>query len=221
MRLGGKENPMATLYYYPSNASMAPHMVLEEIGAPFELRSVDRENNAHKDPAYLRLNPNGVIPTYVDGELVLFEAAAICLHLADTNPDAGLAPALGTAERAQFYKWLIHLTNTVQATLLHYFYPDRLADNATSAAVVKARAEAQIGAMFDRIEAALAANGPYLLGARFSAADLYLLMLARWTRGMKNPARNRPATRRLLGRLIERPAVQRAFATEGISAPLF
>ena len=152
---------------------------------------------------------------------MLFEAAAICLHLVDTNPSAGLAPALATAERAQFYKWLIHLTNTVQATLLHYFYPERLADNAASAAVIKTRAEAQIGEMFDRIEAALAAGGPYLLGARFSAADLYLLMLARWTRGMKKPARERAATRRLLDRLIGRPAVQRAFATEGIAAPLF
>jgi glutathione S-transferase len=212
---------MATLYYYPSNASMAPHMVLEEIGAPFELSRVDRENNAHKGPAYLRLNPNGAIPTYVDGDLVLFEAAAICLHLADTNPEAGLTPALGTAERAQFYKWLVHLTNTVQAELLTYFYPERLVDDPASAAVVKAHAETRLGEMFDRIEAALAAGGPYLLGARFSAADLYLLMLARWTRGMKNPARNRPALRRLLDRLIERPAVKRAFATEKIAAPLF
>lgn len=212
---------MPTLYYFPSNASMAPHMVLEEIGLPFELRLVDRENDAHKDPAYLRLNPNGVIPTYVDGDLVLFEAAAICLHLADTHPAAGLAPDLGTAERAQFYKWLIHLTNTVQAELLTYFYPERLVDDAKAAAQVKAHAEARIAGMFDRIEAALAAGGPYLLGARFSAADLYLLMVARWTRGMANPARNRPAIRRLLDRLIERPAVKRAYATEKIAAPLF
>src|SRR5712691_11108550 len=159
---------MAILYYYPSNASMAPHMVLEEIGAPFELRLVDRESNAHKDPAYLRLNPNRVIPTYVDGDLVLFEAAAICLHLADRNPAAALAPALGRAERPQLYKWLIHLTNTVQAELLTYFYPERLADSAATAAEIKAHAEVRVGAMFDRVEAALAEGGPYLLGARFS-----------------------------------------------------
>jgi glutathione S-transferase len=211
---------MATLYYYPSNASMAPHMVLEEIGAPYERHLVDRENNAHKSPAYLLLNPNGVIPTYVDGDLVLSEAAAICLHLADRNPGAGLAPELGTAERAQFYKWVIHLTNTVQAELLTYFYPERLTDSAASAEV-KAHAETRVGEMLDRIESALAAGGPYLLGARFSAADLYLLMLARWTRGMASPARNRPAIRRLLETLIERPAIRRVFAVEGIAPPLF
>jgi glutathione S-transferase len=212
---------MATLYYYPSNASMAPHMVLEEIGAPYERRLVDRENNAHKSPAYLRLNSNVVVPTYVDGDLVLSEAAAICLHLADRNPGAGLAPELGTAERAQFYKWLIHLTNTVQAELLIYFYPERLTDSAASAAEVKAHAETRVGEMLDRIEAALGAGRPYLLGARFSAADLYLLMLARWTRGMASPARNRPAIRRLLETLIERPAIRRVFAVEGIAPPLF
>ena len=212
---------MPTLYYYPGNASMAPHMVLEEIGAPYDRRLVDREKNAHKDPAYLRLNPNGVIPTFVDGDLVLFEAAAICLHLADRHPAAALTPELGTADRAHFYKWLVHLTNTVQAELLTYFYPDRLTDSAASAAEVKAHAEARVGTMLDRIEAALAAGGPYLLGARFSAADLYLLMLARWTRGMTNPARNRPAIRRLLDRLIKRPAVRRVFATEEIAPPFF
>ncbi len=212
---------MPTLYYYPGNASMAPHMVLEEIGAPFELRLVEREKNAHKAADYLRLNPNGLIPTFIDGDLVLFESAAICLHLADRNPRAALVPELGTAARAQFYKWLIHLTNTVQAGLLYYFYPERMTDDAVVASQVKAHAETRVGEMFDRIEAALAAEGPYLLGKEFSAADLYLLMLARWTRGMGNPARNRPAVRRLLDRLIERPAVKRAFATEEIAAPLF
>jgi glutathione S-transferase len=212
---------MPTLYYYPGNASMAPHLVLEEIGLPFELRLVDREKGAHKAADYLRLNPNGLIPAFVDGDLVLFESAAICLHLADRNPRAALVPELGTAARAQFYKWLIHLTNTVQAELLCYFYPERMTDDAAAASQVKAHAETRVGAMFDRIEAALAVNGPYLLGGQFSAADLYLLMLARWTRGMADPARNRPAVRRLLDRLIERPAVKRVFAKEEIAAPLF
>jgi len=212
---------MPTLYYYPGNASMAPHMVLEEIGAPYELSLVDRTKQAHKDPEYLRLNPNGLIPVFIDGDLVLFESAAICLHLADRNPAAKLAPELGTAERAQFYKWLIHLTNTVQAELITYFYPERVTDSAATAAEVKRHAERRVGEMFDRIEVALAADGPYLLGARFSAADLYLLMLARWSRGMANPARDRKAIRRLLDRLIERPAVQRVFTKEEIAAPWF
>jgi len=212
---------MYALYYYPGNASMAPHMALEEIGAPFELRLVDRAKNAHKAPDYLRLNPNGLIPALADSDLVLFESAAICLHLADRHPEAKLVPPLGTAERAQLYKWLIHLTNTVQAELITYFYPERQTDDAAAATQVKAHAEARVGGMLDRIEAALAERGPYLLCDDFSVADLYLLMLSRWTRGFAKPARNRPALRRLLDRLAERPAVQRVFAKEGIAAPFF
>jgi glutathione S-transferase len=212
---------MVALYYFPGNASMAPHMALEEIGEPFELRLVDRANNAHKTPEYLRLNPNGSIPVFVDGDLVLYESAAICLYLADRHPASRLAPPLGTAARAHFYKWLIHLTNTLQAELLTYFYPHRQTDDEAAAARLQAHAERRVGEMLDRIEPSLQEGGPYLLGDTFSVADLYLFMLGRWTRGMANPARNRPALRRLMGRVAERPAVKRVFATEGLAAPLF
>jgi glutathione S-transferase len=104
--------PMLALYYYPGNASLLPHMMLREIGAEFELRLVDRGQNAQKSSEYLKLNPNGRIPVLIDGDLVLFETAAIALHLADRFPQAGLAPEVGTAERAEFYRWIAHLTNT-------------------------------------------------------------------------------------------------------------
>ncbi len=77
---------MYQLHYYPANVSAAPHMVLEEMGADYELMLVDRTVNAQKSKEYLKLNPNGRIPTLVDGNLVLFEAAAIVLHLLDQNP---------------------------------------------------------------------------------------------------------------------------------------
>mgnify|MGYP000623779462 CR=1 FL=1 len=147
---------MYQLYYYPGNANLAPHMLLEEIGVPYELILVDRDKNAQRSPQYLKLNPNGRIPTLVDGDLVLFEAAAICLHLADRHPEAALAPALGTPARAEFYKWLIYLTNTLQAELLIYFYPERLAIDANAAAAVKLRAQERVADMLDLIEQALA-----------------------------------------------------------------
>jgi glutathione S-transferase len=210
------------LYYYPGNANLAPHMLLEELGVEYELALVDRDNNAQKSPEYLKLNPNGRIPTLIDGDLVLYETAAICLHLVDRHPQAGLAPAFGTVERAEFYKWLVYLTNTLQAELLTYFYPERLSDDAEATAQVKAHAEARIGGMLDLIENAFAVRGgPYLLGARYSAVDPYLLMLCRWTRNMGNPARNRRHLGGYLERLVARPAIQRAFAGEGLGAPLF
>lgn len=213
---------MLTLYYYPGNANLAPHMLLEELGVPHRLELVDRAVNAHKSAAYLKLNPHGRLPTLVDGDLVLTETAAICLHLADIYPEAQLAPPVGTPARANFYRWLMYLTNTVQTEMLFYFYPERLADDAAMAARVKHHAELRVADMFDRIELALqAGDGPYLVGGQFGAVDAYLMMVSRWSRMMDRPARSRPVLARCLASLAERPAVRRAFAAEGIDAPYY
>jgi len=168
-------------------------VLLHEIGAPFELHLVDRAQREHKSPAYLALNPNGLIPVLVDGELVLYETAAICLHLADTHPAAQLAPPLASAERAHFYKWLVWLTNTLQATLLPLLLP---------------RAHGRRRQQRRRSAGQGPCAGP---GARLSGADRrparrprralaagrtlhrgrpYAFMLCRWTRGFdERPAR--------------------------------
>ena len=215
---------MITLHYHPGNASFTPHVLLHEIGAPFELHLVDRAQREHKSPAYLALNPNGLIPVLVDGELVLYETAAICLHLADRHPAAQLAPPLASAERAHFYKWLVWLTNTLQATLLHYFYPERMVDdgNSAGAAQVKAHAQARVHDCLAQIETQLAGHGgPWLLGEHYSAVDPYAFMLCRWTRGFDGrPAREYTHIGPFLQRVLARPAVQRAIATEQLPPPL-
>ena len=212
------------LHALPGAASLAPHILLNEIGAPFELQFVDRDAGEHKSPAYLALNPNGLIPVLVDGELVLFETVAIGLHLADTHPAAGLAPQLGTAERAGYYKWMVWLTNTMQAQLIHYFYPERMVDDGNAAGVtqVKAHAQARVQGCLLQIDEQLARHGaPWLLGAQYSAADAYAFMLCRWTRNFSDgPAREQPHIAPFLQRMLARPAVQRAFAPEGLQRPL-
>lgn len=211
---------MMQLHYFPSNASMTPHMLLEELGVPYERVLVDRTVNAHRSSAYLKLNPNGKIPVLVDGELVLYETAAIVLHLVDTRPQAGLAPAVGTLERAIFYKWLMWLSNTLQAEMPLYFYSERWADGPDGTAQVKRHAEAHIAGMIDQLEGELARHGgPWFLGERFSALDPYVLMLCRWTRGMARPARTLPQLGPYLQRMLARPAVQRAYANEGLGQP--
>ena len=211
---------MIQLHYFPSNASMTPHMVLEELGVPYELVLVDRTNNAHHSPEYLKLNPNGKIPVLVDGELVLYETAAITLHLADTHAGAGLAPPLGTPERAHFYKWLMWLSNTLQAEMPLYFYSDRWADTPEGTAALKRHAQAHIAGMVDQLDAELARHGgPWFLGERYSVLDPYVLMLCRWTRGMARPARTLPHLGPYLQRMLARPAVQRAYAQEGLGEP--
>jgi glutathione S-transferase len=214
---------MLQIHYYPGTAAMTPHILLQEMGVPFELVLVDRMADAHKSPDYLKLNPNGLIPVLTDGDLVLYETAAICLYLCDCYPAAGLAPALGSIERAHFYKWLVWLTNTLQAALLIYFYPERWValGNAAGAAEVKAQAQGRIGGLLDQLDDELARHGgPWLLGESYSALDPYAMMLCRWTRGFSSaPARNRTRLGPYLQRVLARPAVQRVFATEQLAQP--
>lgn len=216
---------MIELHYFPGNASMTPHLVLEEIGTPFELRLVDRANQGHKSPDYLKLNPNGLIPVLVDDGEVLYETAAIVLHLIERHPAAGLAPAPGTPARSQFYKWLVWLSASLQSQMPIYFYTDRYVapGNAAGAAEVKAATEARIAALVDQIDAQLASHGgPWLLGADFSALDPYAFMLCRWTRGFSDrPARDFPHLGPYLARVLARPAVQATFAAEKIGAPFY
>ena len=213
---------MIQLHYFPGNASMTPHLLLRELGLDFELAYVDRAAGAHKRADYLALNPNGLIPVLVDGDLVLYETAAIVLHLVDCHPAAGLAPPPGSVERAEFYKWLLWMSSTVQATMPLYFYSDRfvLPGNAVGAAEVKAMAETRFDALMDQLDAQLATSGgPWMLGQRYSALDPYAFMLSRWTRGMGRPARTLAHIGPFLDRMLERPAVQAMLEAEGLQAP--
>jgi glutathione S-transferase len=207
-----------TLHYFPGNASLAPHCLLNDIGQTFALALVDRNVEAQRSAAYLRLNPHGLIPTLVDGDLVVYETAAIVLHLVDRFPEAELAPPVGTTERALFYRFVAHLCSTVQPEMRPYFYPEQHVTDSAHAPDVKDTAERRLRAMFEKIDA-LVGTGPWVLGARYSAVDPYLLMLMRWTRNMKRPARDLPNLARHAERTLARPAVQKAFEREGLGAP--
>ncbi len=209
---------MIRLHHSNSSAAMAPHIVLEELGLPFELVPVDTAAGAHRQAAYLRLNPNGVIPTLEDGELVLYETVAILVHLADTHPEGRLMPALGTAERAQALKWLVWSTNTLQATLIAYFYPERWAPE--HPAEVKATVQARIRPMLQQLDEGLADGRPWFMGEAFTLVDVMVFMLCRWTRHFDDhPARGFPHLGPYLQRVLARPAVQRVLAREGLAPP--
>ena len=221
---------MLYLHYHPGNASMTPHMLLRELGVPFDLKLVDRSINEQKSAEYLKLNPNGLIPVLVDDApagggsepLVLYESAAILLYLVDKHPEAGLAPAVGSAARAHFYKWLVWLSGSGVSMMQHYFYSHRMVapGNAAGAGEVKAQAEAKLASLFDQVDAHLASHGgPWFMGGQFSALDPYVLMLCRWSRGFGRPARTLPHIAPFLQRMLARPAVQKVFEVEGLSGP--
>ena len=207
---------MYTLFYSPGAASLVVHWLLIETGAAHELRKLDTQAGEHKRPEYLALNPNGLIPTLlVDGRPV-YEAAALVLHLADAHPTAGLAPAPGSVERAQYYQWILHLANTLQPAFRHWFYPQEAAGEANAEAA-KAQARARIEAAWERIDAHLGAHGPYLLGGHVSAADFLLTMLMRWSRNMPRPASDWPHLAGLIVRMKARPSFAELYAREGLT----
>lgn len=211
-----------TLFYFPGNANIAAHVALEEVGASYELTFVDRKQGAQHDPTYLALNPNARVPTLIDhglDDLVIFESAAICLHLNDRHPEAGLLPPAGSAERARAYQWLIWLTNTLQAEMLVYHYPMRHVIDEAAIDTVKARANERLDDQFALVAAALDNTGAYLAGDRYSIADAYLTMLCRWGGRLPKSPRSYPSLNRLIDTVLARPAVDRAYETEGVKQP--
>jgi glutathione S-transferase len=209
---------MLKLHYYPGNASLFPHMLLRELGCPFELKLVDRTHVAQTSAAYLKLNPNGKIPVLVDDGEAIFETAAIGLYLADKFAEAGLAPPPGDPQRAAYYRWMVHLSNTPQAEYRAWFYPHEFVDEPALAPHAKTAAGGRLMADFARTAAQLG-SGPWLLGERFSAADLYLLMMVIWGYQLPTPPFALPELRAHAERVLARPAVKEALAIEKIRFP--
>lgn len=201
---------MYTLYWSPGSASMAPHGALEESGARFELKLTNTDAGQHRDPAYLKLNPNAKVPTLVvDGTFVMFESAAITMFIADRHPEAKLAPGPDEMARGQYYQWMTHLTNSVQPAMLRYYYPERITADVGGADGVTKMATEEIGTLWGRMDRHLAAHGPYLLGARFSAPDIFAYMLSSWQQCCPNTYERFPSLKRLADLVAARPAIQR------------
>jgi glutathione S-transferase len=199
---------MYTLYYSPGAASMAVHQTLLEIGAPHELRKLDLETRAQKNADYLALNPNGLVPTLIVDGHPYYECAALLMLLAERHPEAKLAPALGTPQRAIWLQWIVHFANTLQPAFRQWFYPQDFAAPEHEKES-KEFARTRIEAVWDRLDAHLAANGPATLGEEFSVADLYATMLMRWSRNMPKPATAWPTLAALAQRVKARPSWKR------------
>ena len=178
--------------------------MLEEVGAPYETRVIDFKANAQKSPAFLAINPMGKLPTLVHRGTVVTECAAICAYLADAFPEAGLAPLL--AERGAYYRWLFFGAGTLEYAMIDKM----LARPAPS------RPQALGYGSFDdtirTLETAVT-PGPWLLGDRFSAADVYIGSQIGYGVLMKG-LEPTPPLAAYLGRCRERPAFQRGNALD-------
>ncbi|CAH1529811.1 Glutathione S-transferase [Vibrio rotiferianus] len=211
---------MLELYYYPNNASLAPHFLLHHVKADYELVLVDRKLNAQKSEAYLRLNHSGKIPTLVDGEQVIRESAAICIHIAETFPEYDLIPKIGEATRPLFFQWLTFLTNTLQAQLMVRFYPHRNTTDETMIASIVEAQDIQVAETLLVIDRQLA-NNPYLVGEKLTACDYFLFMLAGWCIPLESEPSKYPNLSSYLIRLSRNTSIQAVYEKEGLDISRF
>jgi glutathione S-transferase len=207
---------MYVLYYSPGTASMAVHQTLIELGVPHELRMVDLDSQEQRSPDYLRLNPNGTVPTLIVDGLAVYECAALLLLLAERHPGAALAPDPGAPARATWLQWMVHLANTLHPAFRQWFYPQDFA-RPEHEAESKEFARRRIEAAWGRLDAHLAAHGPHVAGESFSVADIYATMLMRWSRNMPKTATAWPALADLAQRVKARPSWRRLYEIEGLT----
>lgn len=190
------------LYTNPMSRGRIARWMLEEIGRPYRTEILEY-GTTMKATAYLGLNPMGKVPTLRHGDVVVTEAAAICAYLADVFPEAGLAPPVGSPLRGPYYRWLFFAAGPVEhATVnkaLGFIVPE------------ERRGMAGYGSFDDVVTVldGLVSQGDYILGARFSAADIYLGAQIGW--GMRFGTFPRlPAFERYWERISTRPAAVRA-----------
>lgn len=191
------------LYYNPRSRAQMARWMLEEVGAPYDQVLVDFEKGEHKTPEFLALNPMGKLPTLVHKGVVVTETAAVIAYLADAFPKAGLAPAISDPLRGAYYRWLFFGGSCFEPAMID---------------VMMKRPPVQKSMAgwgdFDDVKATLKTAltpGPYLLGDRFSAADVYIGSELSWAMLFGAPGlKEEPVFVDYVERLKARDAYQRA-----------
>lgn len=208
------------LYYYPNNASLAPHFLLHHVNADYELLLVDRNLELHRSSDYLQLNPTGRIPTLVIGGQPIFESSAICIHICEIHPQYDLIPAIGDPKRPLFFQWLAFLNNTLQAELMVRYYPHRHTSNAATIDNVIEAQDDRISDALLIIDVQLEKNN-YLLGENITACDYFLFMLAEWSLPVKRSPMSFGNLAGYLNRFTANKTIKAVCGVEGIDLTPF
>ncbi len=196
------------LYYSPQTRAVRPRWLLEEIGAPYEIVSLDLQKGEHKKPDYVKIHPHGAVPALVDGDLAMFESAAICMYLADKFPEKKLAPAVGTPARGLYYQWVVYTMATLEPPVVDVFLHTVMLPEAERSAAVVEKARATFATVAGVLSNALAGR-TFILGDQFSAADVLVGGTLAWA-GFMGLLADHPTLQAYAQRLAERPAFQRS-----------
>jgi glutathione S-transferase len=198
------------LYYASQTRAVRPRWLLEEIGAPYTLVRLDMSKGEHKTAEYVKIHPHGAVPALVDGDVTIFESAAICAYLADKFPETRLAPPVGSVARAPYYQWIIYSMATLEPPVLQVFSHTVMLPEAERSAAAAEEGRAKFAEIAPVLTRALEGRS-FMLGEQFSAADVMIGSSLVWAQllGLLN---DHPALAAYVGRLAARPAFQRAQA---------
>jgi glutathione S-transferase len=191
-------------FHYPLSRARIVHWMLEELGAPYSVKLINMEKGEHKRPEFLAVNPMGKLPAIQHGSTIITEAGAICAYLADAFPSANLAPTPTSPERGTYYRWMFFGSGCVEPAIT-----DRLF-NRPQVERPSALGYGSYDDAINTVEKALT-PGPFILGERFSAADVYVGSQIMWGMRMK-ALEPRPTFQKYVGMLMERPAFKRVLA---------
>jgi glutathione S-transferase len=202
-----------TFYHNPMSRARIAHWMLEEVGAPYDMKILSFEKGEHKRPEFLAINPMGKLPAIVHRGTVVTEAAAICTYLADAFPEVGLAPAANDAKRGTYLRWLFFGAGCLEPAVVDRLLKRPPADRPGSLGY------GSYEDVLNTLEKALT-PGPFILGDQFSAADVYIGSQIGWGLMVKS-LEPRPAFLAYMSRWNERPAFQRVLAqtTELVEKP--
>jgi glutathione S-transferase len=205
---------MYTLYYSPGSVSMVTHMILEELGVPFEAVRVNLDKKANHEEAYLKINPKAKVPSLGTPDGIVTETVAILEYLLDRHGDGSLLPRAGTVERARTMERVAYLATEIHPLMNRYFHADDFSADEAVQKQVSEHGQAKIVAFFQRENGRL--TGQYWSGGTApNVADFYFAVVSRWGRWFQPKSTEMPNIRAFLTRMSERASVQRATAREG------
>lgn len=198
-----------TLYLAPGTCAMAVRIALVEANAPHRVARLDFAAGEQRSPEYLAINPKGRVPALVTERGVLTETPALLLYVAQRFPQADLAPLDDPFLLARMQEVNSFLASTVHVSHAHGRRPGRWADDEQAMAAMQAKMPQNMRDGFDQIERHYLV-GPWVLGERFSLADIYLFVVASWLAGDGVPIDEFPKVAAHTRRMLARPAVQQA-----------
>jgi len=204
---------MLTFYYAPGTCALASHLALEYSGAPHEAVRLDFKQQQQRSPEYLRVNPKGRVPALVTEHGVLTETPALLQYIAQTFPDAKLAPLDDAFLLAKMNEFNSYLCSTVHVNHAHKARGARWVEAEDSAAIeaMKKKVSQTMAESFTLIEEKML-KGPWVLGERFSTSDLYLTTLTRWLEGDGVDVQRFPKVADHLARMDAQPQVRKVLA---------